>query len=546
MNDGWSSTNMMFKPKVIGFMCNWSLPIEAREAILPGTSRIQGYPKIRIIPVMCTGRVDPAFIIRAFEMGADGILVGGCHPGDCHYTTGDLKVEKRMENTKKLLKLLGLGPERLCLEWISASEGAKLAQVVGDFIDSLLKTGPNPLRVKVSANEPPNDPVSTKRVVNEIIKKTNVQYCLECGKCSSSCPISRVNDTFSPRRTVERFVLGFDDRILSSEELWTCLACYQCSERCPSDVRYPEFVRACRSIAPKEVMEGLCAHRGISMALSRIMIYPKIEQDRMGWLPEGAEFSKRGDLLYFVGCLPYFDVVFEDFNLEILKIPKSVVRILNRVGIKPALLTNEKCCGHDLLWTGDFENFEKLAKINVASIKETGAKRVVTACAECYRTIKKDYAEFLGNLDFEVLHISELLSELVANGKLEFDAILEREVVYQDSCRLGRHMGVYEPPRKVIASLPGTELVEMERTRENAVCCGVNAWLSCDKYHKEVRMERLREAKNTGADLLVTTCPKCQIHWKCLASEKLPVNLSEITMEMRDLSVLVAEAMNLI
>ena len=92
--------------------------------------------------------------------------------------------------------------------------------------------------------------------------------------------------------------------------LWTCLACYQCSERCPSGVRYPEFVRACRSIAPKEVMESLCAHRGIPIALSRIMINPKIEQNRVGWLPEGPEYSKRGDLLYFVGCLPYFDVVF--------------------------------------------------------------------------------------------------------------------------------------------------------------------------------------------------------------------------------------------
>jgi len=542
-NDNWSNTNLMFKPKIIGFMCNWGLPTEAIPA---GTSRIQGYPRIHIVPVMCLGRVDPAFVIRAFEMGADGVLVGGCHPGDCHYTTGDLKVEKRMENIKKLLKLIGLGPERLRLEWISASEGAKIAQGVRDFTDSLRKMGPNPLRAKVGVNEPANDPASAKRAVYETIKKMNIQYCLECGKCSSSCPISRVNDAYSPRRTVERFLLGFEDRIVPSEELWTCLACYQCSERCPSDVRYPEFVRACRSIAPKEVMEGLCAHRGIPMALSRIMTNPKIEQDRMGWLPEGAEFSKRGDLLYFVGCLPYFDVVFEDFDLEILKIAQSAVRILNRVGIKPALLPNEKCCGHDLLWTGDFENFEKLAKINVASIKETGATRVVTACSECYRTIKKDYAEFLGNLDFEVLHISEFLSELVANGKLEFDVNLERKVVYQDSCRLGRHMGVYEPPRRVIAGLPGTELVEMERNRENAVCCGVNAWLSCDKYHKEVRMERLRDAKNTGADLLVTTCPKCQIHWKCLASEKLPVNPGEITMEMRDLSVLVAEAMNLI
>jgi len=183
--------------------------------------------------------------------------------------------------------------------------------------------------------------------------------------------------------------------------------------------------------------------------------------------------------------------------------------------------------------------------MNVAEIRKTGAKRVVTACPECYRTLRKDYAESVGNLDFEVMHISELLSELISEGKIEYDIGLQRKVVYQDPCRLGRHMNVYEPPRKVIAEIPGLELFEMGRNRENAVCCGVNAWLSCDKYSKAVQLDRLTEAKATGADLLVTACPKCQIHWKCVMSEKLPVRPEEVTMEMRDLSVLAAQAMHL-
>jgi len=181
----------------------------------------------------------------------------------------------------------------------------------------------------------------------------------------------------------------------------------------------------------------------------------------------------------------------------------------------------------------------------VGEIKKAGATRVVAACPECYRTLKKDYPELLGNLDFEVLHISELLSELISKGELKYDAKLPMKVVYQDPCRLGRHMGVYEPPRKVIANIPGIELAEMGRNRENAVCCGVNAWLSCNRYAKAVQIDRLMEAKATGADLLVTACPKCQIHWRCVTSEKLPVNPEEVTMKMRDLSVLVAEAMRL-
>jgi len=292
-----------------------------------------------------------------------------------------------------------------------------------------------------------------------------------------------------------------------------------------------------------DVMEELCAHRGIPMALSRMMINPKIRQDRMGWLPEGAEVSKKGDTLYFVGCIPYFDVIFEDYSLELLKIPQSVVKILNKVGVKPAVLSNEKCCGHDMLWTGDLENFEKLAKKNVADFKKTGAARIVTSCPECYRTLKKDYAEVLGNFSFEVLHVSELFSELVDKGELKFDAGPSARVVFHDSCRLGRHMGVYEPPRKVIASIPGVTLAEMGRNRENAICCGVSSFISCNKYSKEVRMDRLMEAKATGADILVTTCPKCQIHWKCLTTEKPPVYPETMTINMRDLSVLAAEAM---
>jgi len=528
-------------PKIVAFLCNWCA---YAGADLAGVSRISYPPNIRVIRVMCSGRVEPAFVLRAFETGADGVLVGGCHPGDCHYVSGNLKAEKRMENTKKLLNLLGLRPERLRLEWISASEGAKFAQVIRNFTDDLSKMEPNPLKVKVNPKAP-HALINTKKMISEVSKKTNVQYCLECGKCTGSCPISKVNNAYSPRRTVERFLLGYGDKMLYGADVWTCLTCFTCSERCPSDVRFPEFVRACRSVASKEVMEELCAHRGIPLSLSRIMTNPKIKQERMGWLPNEAEVSQKSDLLYFVGCLPYFDVVFEDFNLNLLKIPQSVVKSLNKAGIKPAMLGNEKCCGHDLLWTGDVENFEKLAKMNVADFKGTGATRIVTACPECYRTLKKDYAERLGDFDFEVLHVSELLSESVDKGQIKFEGKLPRKVVYHDPCRLGRHMGVYAPPRKVIASIPGVELVEMGRNRENAVCCGVNAWLSCNKYSKEVQIDRLKEAKATGADLLVTACPKCQIHWKCVTSEKLPVNPEEVTMEMRDLSVLVAEAMHL-
>lgn len=124
------------RPNIVAFLCNWC---GYAGADLAGVSRFQYPPNIRVIRVMCSGRVDPVFILQAFENGADGILVCGCHINDCHYISGNLKAEKRVEKTKQLLKLIGINPERLRLEWVSAAEGAKFASVVKEFTEFLEK-----------------------------------------------------------------------------------------------------------------------------------------------------------------------------------------------------------------------------------------------------------------------------------------------------------------------------------------------------------------------------------------------------------------------
>ena len=133
-----------FEPLIIGFLCNWCA---YAGADLAGTSRIQYPPNIHIIRVMCSGRVDPTFILEAFKNGADGVLVAGCHlPSDCHYLTGNFQAEKRMLLLKNVLSELGLEPERLRLEWISASEGEKFAAVVQNMVSTLKKLGPSPFK----------------------------------------------------------------------------------------------------------------------------------------------------------------------------------------------------------------------------------------------------------------------------------------------------------------------------------------------------------------------------------------------------------------
>jgi len=132
-----------FEPEVIGFLCNWC---SYAGADLAGTSRIQYPSNLKAIRVMCSGRVDPVFILEALRNGADGVLVAGCHPGDCHYQSGNYKASRRIKLLKKLLDEMGVEPVRVRFEYVSASEGEKFASVVKEFVDDLKKIGPNPLR----------------------------------------------------------------------------------------------------------------------------------------------------------------------------------------------------------------------------------------------------------------------------------------------------------------------------------------------------------------------------------------------------------------
>lgn len=137
-------TKSQFKPRIIGFLCNWCA---YAGADLAGVSRIQYPPNIRVVRVMCSGRVDPVFILEAFRSGADGVLVAGCHlPSDCHYLSGNYKAQRRFLMLRRVLEQFGLEPERLRLEWVSASEGDRFAMVVKDMTEEIKKLGPSPLR----------------------------------------------------------------------------------------------------------------------------------------------------------------------------------------------------------------------------------------------------------------------------------------------------------------------------------------------------------------------------------------------------------------
>ncbi len=306
-----------------------------------------------------------------------------------------------------------------------------------------------------------------------------------------------------------------------------------CEERCQSGVQYTELIKLLRAEAHGLGEAGQCTHGGALQSLMHIMTADRLSQNRLGWVDKSLKTATEAETLYFVGCQPYFDVLFADIGVKTLDIAKGAVKLLNRLDIVPALMPNERCCGHDLLWAGDTEHFARLAEHNLKEISKTKAKQVVTTCPECYLTLKVEYPRHFGNLDFEVVHISQLLAESIADGKLKFRRSTKK-VTYHDPCRLARFSGIYDEPRTVINAIPGLKLVEMPRNRASALCCGTQAWMNCGTINKQIQTERLREASATGAEVLLTSCPKCQIHLKCALhdgrlEEELGIAIEDVT-----------------
>ena len=369
-----------------------------------------------------------------------------------------------------------------------------------------------------------------------IVQRTRAYLCLDCGKCTGVCPLARVDLNYSPRRIVERVVYGEAEAVIADPQLWSCMTCGLCSARCPSNVDFTRFIVEMRAEAFRSGERGIYAHNGILQEVMRIQTM-NVQQNRTGWLDEGVRSGElqvadpehagepgAGDVLYFVGCLPFFDVIFEDLRIEALDIAHNAVRLLNAIGISPIVSNEERCCGADLLLAGDVESFRRLAELNVKAIKASGASKVVFTCAECYNAFKTDYPAYVGTLPFETVHLTELLADRIEAGEMSFEEMERPEtepelVTYHDPCRMGRYLKVYEPPRTALAAVPGLELVEMEDNRERAMCCGSTAWVNCSSCSKLIQREKLRQARQTGARMMLTTCPKCQIHLSCAARD---------------------------
>jgi len=368
---------------------------------------------------------------------------------------------------------------------------------------------------------------------------TDRKPCLGCGDCGYAirpavgryltCPVKEVMEDegfelyFSRgRMNVLKSIL--EGQIPLSKELaewvYQCSECKNCTEVCHMSQNEYIILPTCNWIDHVKVWEALRKdlveagfaplerHSDLvkSMADDRMRNpYGEDKDEKFDWIKEFPEIKEKGELMFFGGCT---------MPLRQVETLKNMMKILKAAGKEIAMTKDEWCCGSIALRIGDEKSLSEIIKHNFEEFKNKGAKTLFTACAGCYRTWKKDYPELLSEeLPFEVKHITEILIDLLNNNQIPFKKE-EGEIVkvtYHDPCHLGRHMNLYDIPREVITKIPGIELTEMKRSRNNAWCCGAGGGVKSQFPDLSLRIskERIQEAIETNAKVLLTSCPFC-------------------------------------
>ena len=367
--------------------------------------------------------------------------------------------------------------------------------------------------------------------------------CAQCGYCKEGCTLftGRGWESASPRGKM-RYLRGYarGEVPLTGEMADTfllCTTCKKCDLACQTDLPIESVWEEMRgeliargefnTFPPFEMM-------GASYDLEN-NIWAGFSQERDAWLPEDIAPARSGPVLYWAGCTASY--VERD-------IARGAARILAEGGVDFAYLGNdETCCGVPFLMSGKWDVFEQAVRKNIRNIRERGVKTIYTSCPGCWVTLAHHYREWAEKLglewEVEVRHISELAAELVRDGKLSFRHEVPLKVTWHDPCHIARHGGIYDQPRRVLAAIPGLELAEMEHNREDGLCCGGVLTLIGETRPTSGRIahRRLEEARATGAEAIVTTCPCCEFQLRVWSAAE------GNGMKVLDFAAVVAEAL---
>lgn len=379
--------------------------------------------------------------------------------------------------------------------------------------------------------------VDYKEIVEEIKANGGEAFkrCYQCGLCDAVCPWNRFID-FSMRRIVRQASFGMTD--IESEDIWRCTTCGSCPQQCPRDVRQIESGVSLRRLATEYGMFPAAVKplRAVSASLSGAGNPLGEDRARRADWAEGLgveTFSEEMELLYFPGCYLSYDP-------RLRKVARATAGILQRAGVAFGILgTEENCCGESIRKTGNEELFRRLARENIKTFVDNGVKRILVSSPHCYHTFRNEYPEFM--VHFEVVHIAQLLDELLEQGRLTLPGTYARRVAYHDPCYLGRHNGVYEEPRRVLQGVAGLEWVALRESRRTSLCCGGGGgriWMDTVKGERFSDL-RVVQAVEAGAQVLATACPYCIANFE---DSRLSLE-DESALEIRDIAEIVHEAM---
>jgi Fe-S oxidoreductase len=343
--------------------------------------------------------------------------------------------------------------------------------------------------------------------------------CYGCDLCDDACPI-RLFNAGDKLNIIYNTWNNEDDGV----PLYSCLTCTACTNACPQLVDYDSYIDIRRNL----IVGGPPATE-IPHTVLQAVLAAEAEEDADEAFISVEDYPIDSSVGYYPGCVDYIDqeMVFSHVNegtMDLGDTTTAAFTLFEEMGQEVTYLGRDflKCCGHDQKWQGMSEVFEKLKAYNQKKLGQSGIDTLVTSCAECLRTFAMDYE--LG--DMKVMHTTEFLLE---NGfDMQLQAKDELTVTFHDPCRLGRQMNIYDEPRSLVSSVKGVNLVEMEHHGEDGLCCGVSSMMACNENSRALRLQRFDEVMATGAEMMLTSCPKCVSHFECLKFEGDPRHDFEI------------------
>ena len=393
-----------------------------------------------------------------------------------------------------------------------------------------------------------------------------IDDCTRCkNECAAACPVYRHYGTYHPQQLAHLFLEGGEKAAHNHRLIWTCVTCKACTAACPFKVEFADFVRElrvgrsdCEPVFGGVIHQyqrrqaglpsaagsdpGAKAARGVraqAVAQAASDVAKVAAEARLAWLDDSLDVNGGGDTLLFVGCLSLFDSIAGGVGGGgFADMARAAVKILNKLGISPIILKDERCCGRDLFDIGERDAFRALARHNLEAIRASGAKTVITICPECAFTLKDTYAKELGDLPFDVPFTVRHISEFAAEGidRLAFEKGDEKLALH-DPCYLCRYLGVTDAPRTLLGALVSTPPVELEKQGGDAPCCGAGSWVNHGPHTRTAVGERLNEAHRRGAEMLVTACPKCTLLYAEVSPER---SWKQSPVAIRDLITLAA------